>query len=76
MFRAFCYKKTAICFCYGIPFFESHGGENTFFVCWQQNGAALKFISQKKAFLLKTFLFNKLEFKFHEKQKKNMYFVL
>ena len=61
MFRAFYYKKTAICFCYGIPFFESHGGENTFFACWQQNGAAF---------------FNKPEFKFYGKQKKNMYFVL
>ena len=59
MFGAFYYKKKkAICFCYGIPFFESHGSENTFFGCWQQNGAALSLISQKKAFLLKSFFFS------------------
>ena len=74
MFGAFYYKKTAICFCYGIPFFESHGGENTFFVCWQQNGAALKFISQKEAFLLKTFFFSiSLNLNFTRNKKKHVF---
>ena len=41
-------KNSDFVFPFGIPFFESHGSENTFFVCWQQNCAALSFISQKK----------------------------
>ena len=74
MFRAFYYKKTAICFGYGIPFFESHGSENTFFACWQQNGAALSFISQEKAFLLKSFFFSiSLNLNFTAKKKKNVF---
>ena len=45
-------KNSDFVFPFGIPFFESHGSENTFFVCCQQNCAALSFISQKKSFLL------------------------
>ena len=43
-------KNSDFVFRFGIPFFESHGSKNTFFVCWQQNHAALSFISQKKHF--------------------------
>ena len=43
-------KNSDFVFLFGIPFFESHSSENTFFVCWQQNRAALSFISQKKRF--------------------------
>ena len=43
-------KNSDFVFRFGIPFFESHGSENTFFVCWQQNRTALSFISQKKHF--------------------------
>ena len=43
-------KNSDFVFRFGIPFFESHSSENTFSVCWQQNRAALIFISQKKRF--------------------------
>ena len=43
-------KNSDFVFRFGKPFFESHSSENRFFLCWQQNRAALSFISQIKRF--------------------------
>ena len=43
-------KNSDFVFRFGIPFFESHSSENRFFLSWQQNRAALSFISQIKRF--------------------------
>ena len=54
-------KNSDFVFRFGIPFFESHSSENTFSVCWEQNCAALSFISQIKAFLLRTFFCSRIQ---------------
>ena len=62
-------KNSDFVYRFGIPFFESLSSENTFFACWQQNRAALSFISEKKSvFAENFFLFKKPEFKFYGKQ--------
>ena len=43
-------KDSDFVFRFGIPFFESHSSKNRFFVCWQQNRAALSLYHKKKRF--------------------------